>query len=67
MAIEGELKAKRVNKSQTLGFIACYRGQTIASARSFDVLAQKAEVLELLGKKDFIIKHTVPEGMLAVY
>ncbi len=67
MSIEGELKAKRVSKSQTLGFIACYRGQTIASARSFDVLAQKAEVLALLGKRDFIIKHTVPEGMLAIY
>lgn len=63
----GKLKTKRVSKSQTPGFIACYKGQTIASARSFDVLAQKAEVLELLGKRDFIIKHTVPEGMLAIY
>ncbi|MFC1956303.1 hypothetical protein ACFLWZ_07325 [Chloroflexota bacterium] len=67
MPIEGKPKTNRFNSSQTLGFIACYKGQTIASARSFDLLAQKAEVLALLGNKDFIIKHTVPEGMLAVY
>lgn len=50
-----------------IGFVACYKGKTIASASSFDKLSDRAEVRELLGKKGLVIKHTVPEGMLAVY
>ena len=49
------------------GFVACYRGKTIATARNFDTLANKAEVRQLLGNKKLVIKHTVPEGMIAVY
>lgn len=63
-------RSGRDKKKPTLrgsGFMACYKGETIASAQSFDKLANNAEVRELLGKKGLVIKHTVPEGMIAVY
>ena len=53
--------------SRGVGFMACYNGKTIASAKNFEVLAKRANVRKLLGKKGLVIKHTVPEGMLAVY
>ena len=49
------------------GFAACYKGKTIATARSFDKLIDKGGVRELLGNRDLVIKHTVPEGMIVVY
>ena len=49
------------------GFAACYNGETIATARNFETLANKPKVRELLGNKKLVIKHTVPEGMIAVY
>ena len=56
------------NKSpRSVGFMACYNGKTIASAKNFEVLAKRAKVRKLLGKKGLVIRHTVPEGMLAVY
>ena len=54
-------------KLHSSGFAACYRGKTIATAREFDSLTNKEEVRRLLGKKGFVIKHTVPEGTIAVY
>lgn len=62
-----KIKAKRIESPQSIGFVACYKGQTIASAKSFDILINNTEVKQLFGKRNFIIKHTVPEGMLAVY
>ena len=49
------------------GFAACYKGKTIATARSFDKLIDKGGVRELLGNRDLLIKHTVPEGIVVVY
>lgn len=65
MGEKGEVKRKVEPRS--IGFAACYKGETIASAQSFEKLVNKAEVRGLLGKKGFVIKHTVPEGMIAVY
>lgn len=65
MGEKGEGKHKAAQES--IGFAACYKGKTIATAQSFDTLANKREVKELLGKKGLVIKHTVPEGMIAVY
>ncbi len=61
---------KSVNKElkdNIVGFAAYYHGKTVASAKSFDELAKNSEVQKLLGKEGFVIKHTVPEGMIAVY
>ena len=49
------------------GFAACYKGETIAVAQTFDKLVNKEEVEKLLGNKDLLIKHTVPEGTIVVY
>ncbi len=49
------------------GFMACYKGKTIAATVSFDVLLKEEKVKRLLGSKDLVIKHTVPEGMIAIY
>ena len=57
----------RLHGLQGSGFAACYNGKTIATARSFETLANKPKVRELLGNKKLVIKHTVPEGMIAVY
>jgi len=50
-----------------IGFIACYYGKEIASAERFDQLMNRANVKALLGNKDLIIKHNVPEDLIAVY
>ncbi|HEX75764.1 MAG TPA: hypothetical protein G4O12_04185 [Dehalococcoidia bacterium] len=55
------------DRVQGSGFAACYDGKTIATARSFETLANKPKVRELLGNKKLVIKHTIPEGMIAVY
>ena len=49
------------------GFVACYKGKQIASAMSLHELANRAKVKELMGKKDLVIKHNVPEDMIVVY
>ena len=49
------------------GFAACFKGKTIAVARSFDKLIDKGGVRELLGNRDLVIKYTIPEGMVVVY
>ncbi len=49
------------------GFMACYKGRTIAATESFETLLKEEKVKKLLGNKDLVIKHTVPEGMIAVY
>ena len=54
-------------ETQNVGFIACYQGEEIAFAEDFGNLTDKPKVKALLGKRGLVIKHTVPEGMLAVY
>ena len=61
------VKAKIPKGEERIGFVACYRGVIIARASSFDTLMEKPPVKERLGKRDLVIKHTVPEGMIAVY
>ncbi|MEA2086396.1 MAG: hypothetical protein U9O84_05130 [Chloroflexota bacterium] len=61
------IKAETPKAEGRIGFVACYRGKTIAMASSFDKLMEKPLVKERLGKKDLVIKHTVPEGIIAVY
>lgn len=60
-------KEKYIKSPRGIGFVACYKGEIIASASSFDKLSNRAEVRGLLGKKGLVIKHTVPEGIIAVY
>jgi len=62
---QGEAQSKLARQGS--GFAAFYKGEIIATAQSFDKLINKEEVKELLGDKDLLIKHTVPEGMIAVY
>ncbi len=54
-------------KLKIVGFMACYNGKTIAREQSFGKLVQNSKVKGLLGKKNLVIKHTVPEGMIAIY
>lgn len=49
------------------GFMACYKGKTIAATESFETLLKEDTVKRLLGNRDLVIKHTVPEGMIAIY
>jgi hypothetical protein len=50
-----------------VGFMASYKGKTIAQEQSLGKLVQSPKVRGLLGKKELVIKHTVPEGMIAIY
>ena len=50
-----------------VGFIACYKGKEIASSDNFKDLASNAKVKALLGDKNLVIKHNVPEGLIAIY
>ena len=54
-----------INKG--VGFVAYYRGKTIASSANFKTLANQPKVKALLGDKNLVIKHTVPEGLIAIY
>ncbi|HXZ95314.1 MAG TPA: hypothetical protein VEG28_05350 [Dehalococcoidia bacterium] len=65
MVEKGQVKYK--GNEDYVGFIACYKGRTIATSPTFKQLANKQNVRRLLGNKDLVIKHTVPEGMIAVY
>ena len=62
-----EVEGKSKQALQGPGFAACYKGKTIATARSFDKLIDRGGVRELLGNKDLVIKHTVPKGTVVVY
>jgi hypothetical protein len=65
MAEKDKLRLKR--GQGYIGFVACYKGRTIATSRTFEGLANRREVRGLLGNKDLVIKHTVPEGKIAIY
>lgn len=54
-------------EAKSVGFVAYYQGEEIAFAEDFGTLTDKPKVKALLGEKNLVIKHTVPEGMLAVY
>ena len=58
---------KPVKVAHGIGFIAFYRGEEIAFAKDFGVLVGNSLVKARMGNRDLIIKHTVPEGMIAVY
>ena len=65
-------KAKKLETACTQiptfsGFTACYKGKTIAATESFEALLQEKKIKKLLGNKDLVIKHTVPEGIIAIY
>ncbi len=53
--------------SSKVGFIACYKGRDIAYAGDLKELMGKAKVQALLGNKDLLIKHTIPESLIAIY
>ena len=58
---------KPVKIAHGFGFIAYYQGAEIAFAKDFGVLLGKSLVKERMGSRDLVIKHNVPEGMIAVY
>ena len=60
-------KTKQTTLEHGVGFVACYQGTEIAFARSFKDLANTAKVKKLLGDKDLVIKHYVPENLVAIY
>jgi len=58
---------KRESISNGIGFVACYNGEEIAFAKDFGVLIEKALVKERMGREGLVIRHNVPEGIVAVY
>jgi hypothetical protein len=62
-----KMSRKKLIPSGKLIYIACYKGKEIASSADFKSLANKANVKVLLGDKDLVIKHNVPEGLIAIY
>jgi hypothetical protein len=64
MGEKGKVKDRPI---ESVGFVACYMGDEIASATSFDKLVKQLEATGLLGNKELVIKHTVPEGIVAAY
>jgi len=65
---KGKIQDRKSMKiAHGIGFVACYEGKEIAFAKDFGVLLRKSVVKERIGHKSFIIKHNVPEGVLAVY
>ncbi|OGO18643.1 MAG: hypothetical protein A2Z15_05530 [Chloroflexi bacterium RBG_16_50_11] len=65
MGENGQLKAPK--SQERIGFVALYNGRQIASSGSFEKLTKNAVVKGLLGKDKLIIKHTVPEDVIAIY
>ncbi len=47
--------------------MASYKGKDGATADDLNELTNKKEVKVLLGKKDLVIKHNVPENLIAIY
>jgi hypothetical protein len=60
-------QTKKTKKAQRIGFVAYYHGKEVASSTDFGKLTNNAIVKELLGHKEFVIKHNVPEDVIAVY
>jgi len=58
---------KKPASKNGVGFVACYKGKEIASSASFKNLANNSKVKALLGDKNLVIKHNVPEGLIAIY
>ena len=50
-----------------MSFVACYKGKRIASAQTFGTLTSNRRVHVLLGNQDLVIKHDVPESLIAIY
>ena len=61
------MSAKKPKIIEGVGFVACYKGKEIASSSNFRDLATQAKVKALLGDKNLLIKHNVPEGLIAIY
>jgi hypothetical protein len=61
------LKEKIPARRSTISFAACFEGQNIATAKNLEVLLNRKAVKKLIGNKGLIIKHIVPEGMIAIY
>jgi hypothetical protein len=57
----------KTTKPVKIGFAAYYNGRQIASSVSFSRLAKNSRVRVLLGKEGLVIKHTVPEDIIAAY
>lgn len=66
LIMPGKVADKKKVTSST-GFIACYKGKRIASARSFKALTAKPRVIALMGDKDLVIKHYTSGNMIAIY
>ena len=58
---------KKPEKSTGVGFVACYKGKELASSANFKDLTNNTKVKSLLGDKNLVIKHNVPEGLIAIY
>lgn len=63
----GERENSKRIEHRTIGFIACYKGQEIGRAVSLQELSNRVKVKKLMGKKGLVIKHDVPEDLIAVY
>lgn len=61
------MSEKKPNITAGVGFVASYKGKEIASSSNFKELASLAKVKSLLGDKNLVIKHNVPEGLIAIY
>jgi hypothetical protein len=61
------MSEKKLVGNNGVGFIACYKGKAIASSPNFKDLANQEKVKILLGNKNLVIKHNVPEGLVAIY
>lgn len=57
----------KLSKTHKVGFVACYKGKEIAYSPSFKELASSARVKALLGDSNLVIKHNVPENLIAIY
>lgn len=53
--------------TEGVGFIACYKGKEIAYAVTLKELTTEKRVKAMLGKKNLVIKHSVPENLIAIY
>ena len=64
---ENVTNSKLGEGTTTIGFAAYYNGQKIARSTHLGKLTNNKKVKPLLGKANLIIKHTVPEDVIAVY
>lgn len=60
-------KKQQTSCKRGVGFVALYKGREIAFSPSFKDLANTTKVKKLLGNKDLLIKHNVPENLIAIY